>query len=175
MTMWNIKYQALTRCWLFSIFFLLAHGVFAQDSGQSSADSGVLVSSPTHTPISDQNNAGNNESNDASSPSTPEKNSDSRDTSNSSTDEIVVKATDAAMFQITANLKLPQDQINAIRPIITDNIIKVRKLQQSVEDGTIDSKAMYDQRQQLMREEYQELSHIISSDQLKVWINMQNG
>ena len=40
------------------------------------------------------------------------------------TDEIIVKATNAAMFQITANMKLTQEQIDAIRPIIEENIVK---------------------------------------------------
>ncbi len=90
------------------------------------------------------------------------------------TDEIVVKATDAVMFQITANMKLTQDQINATRPIIADNIVKVRNLQLSLENGTIDGKAMYTQKQQLINDENQELSHIFTSDQMRVWLNIKN-
>ncbi len=93
----------------------------------------------------------------------------------SPTDEIVIKTTDAVMFQITANMKLNQDQINAVRRIITDHIVKVRNLQQSVEDGNIDSRAMYDRKLQLINEEDQELSHILTADQMKVLISLQEN
>ena len=149
---------------LFSIFFLTIPLVHAQDSGQS-ADSGVLVSSPTHTEVPDQDNSdgsngGNNDT-------------ESKAPVHSSTDPIVIKATDAVMFQMIANLKMSQDQIDAVRPIVMDNIVKVRSLQQSVEDGTIDSKAMVEQRKGLTGDEDQQLSHILSADQMKVWLNMQ--
>ena len=89
-------------------------------------------------------------------------------------DEIIVKSTNAVMFQITANMKLTQDQISAIRPVVTNNIVKVRDLQLSLQKGDIDSKAMYDQRAQLNQEENQELSHIFTPDQMKLWTNMQD-
>lgn len=92
----------------------------------------------------------------------------------SATDEIVVKAANAVIFEMTANLKLTQDQINAVQPIVTDNIVKVRNLQQSLEDGTIDSRAMYSQRQQLSDDENQELSSILTPDQMRVWMSMQD-
>ena len=170
----NIKYQTLIQCFLFSVFFLLASWVFAQDSDQSLADSGVLVSSPNHTHVVGQDSTVNNGSNDdGSSQNMRPDSSDSPNTSNPPTDEIVVKATDAVIFQMTANLKLTQDQISAVRPIITDNIVRVRKLQQSLQDGTIDSKAMYDQRLQLTEDEDRQLSHILSADQLKLWVSIQ--
>jgi len=75
---------------------------------------------------------------------------------------------------MTANLKLTQEQIDAIEPIIANNIAKVRNLQQSLEDGTIDSGTMYSQRQQLFNKEGQELSSILSTDQMKAWIIIQN-
>ena len=93
----------------------------------------------------------------------------------SPTDEIVVKATNAVIFQMTANLKLTQDQISAVRPIITDNIVKVRNLQQSLEDGSIDGNTMYTRREQLTNDEYQKLSAILTPDQMKLWVNIQNN
>jgi len=92
----------------------------------------------------------------------------------SPTDDIVVKATNAVIYQMTANLKLTQGQITAVRPIIADNIVKTRVLQQSLEDGNIDGKTMYNQRQQLINEEYRELGSVLTPDQLKLWISIQN-
>jgi hypothetical protein len=90
------------------------------------------------------------------------------------TDEIVVKATDAVIFEMTANLKLTQDQVSAVRPVIADNIAKIRNLQQSLEDGNIDGSAMYAQKEQLINDENQEISSILTPDQMKVWMSMQN-
>jgi len=168
---------------LFCAIFLLIPWVFAQDSDQSSSDSGILVSSPTQTQNSPQDGAGNSESGDSSSLSdqsnsdqgTKGDNSDNPDGSVSSTDPIIVKSTDAVMFQITANMKLSQDEINAVRAIIEDNIVKMRNLQLSLQSGAIDSKTMYSQRQQLTNDENQKLSLIFTPDQMKIWINMQNN
>ena len=91
-----------------------------------------------------------------------------------STDEIITKSTDTMMFQITANMKLTQDQINAVREIVIDNIVKIRKLQLSLEDGTIDGKTMYDKKKQLTQDEDQTLSRIFTPDQMKIWLNIQN-
>jgi len=90
------------------------------------------------------------------------------------TDDIVVKATDAVIFQMTSNLKLTPDQTTAVRPVIAANIVKVRNLQRSLEDGTIAGKTMYSQRKQLIDDENQELSSILTSDQMKVWLSMQD-
>jgi hypothetical protein len=92
----------------------------------------------------------------------------------SPTDDIVVKAANAVIFQMTANLKLTEDQISAARPIIADNIAKVRNLQQSLEDGTIESSAMYSRRQGLINDESQELSSVLTTDQMRIWLSMQN-
>ena len=88
------------------------------------------------------------------------------------TDDIVVKATDAVIFQMKANLNLTQDQITAVQPIIAAYTAKVRNLQQSLEDGDIDGRAMYNQRQQLTNDEYQQLGTILTSNQLKTWIRL---
>jgi len=167
----------LAGCLLFSVFYLLVPRVFAQDSNGSSSDSGVLVSSPTHAQVSDQDNTGNNGGSDApsgSSQNTTENNSNGGGTSNSPTDEIVLKSTNAVMAQITANMKLTQDQISAIQPIILDNIEKVRNLQLSLQKGDIDGKTMYNQRESLTESENQALGRIFNSDQMKVWMNIQS-
>lgn len=153
---------------LFSVFFLLASWVFAQDPDRSSYGPGVLVSSSIHPQVSDQDNSN------VSSQNTTENSSDSGKTSNSSTDEIVIKSTNAIMLQITENMKLTQDQINIIRPIIEDNIVQVRDLQLSLEKGKIDGKTMYSQRQQFNNDEDQKLGRILTADQMKVWMKIQN-
>jgi len=175
--------KQLAGCLLF-VFFLLPCCIFAQDADPSAPDSGVLVSSPTHVQVSGQDSPDNNGSKDRSDRGSnlddsgqqkhQNKDTDSKDASSVSTDEIVIKATDAVMFQMIANLKLTPDQINAARPIVMDNIIKVRDLQQQLEKGDMDSKAMYNQRKKLNEDEDQALSHIFNSDQLKEWVNIQS-
>ena len=78
------------------------------------------------------------------------------------------------MLQITENMRLSQDQINAIRPIIEENVADVRNLQLSLQKGSIDSKAMYNQRERLNYNENQKLSHILTPNQMKTWLNIQN-
>ena len=190
------KFMKLIGCLLFSIFYLLVPWVLAQDSDQSSSDSGVLVSSPIHAQVSEQESAGDNGGSDASydhsninslghhkyrhagedasSQNTTGNNSNSAGTLNSSTDEIIIKSTNAVMSQITANMKLTQDQISAIQVIIADNITKVRNLQLSLGKGSIDAKTMNSQREQFNNDENQKLSQIFTSDQMKVWMNIQN-
>jgi parvulin-like peptidyl-prolyl isomerase len=172
--------RRLAACVLFGASLLVASWVFAQDADQSSG-SGVLVSGGGDTPdLSDQDPSApgrqkhQDSEGDAPSQDNAQTSGGNGDASNSSTDEIVIKATDAVMFQITANMKLTQDQINAIRPIIMDNITKVRDLQLSVQKGNIDSKAMYDQKEQLNAQEDQQLGRILTSDQMKIWTNIQS-
>jgi len=174
---------------LFIAFFLLAPLVFAQHSDQSSSD-GVLVSPPIgqgsdidssgdNGTGGDSNVSGHHKHHPPASSSSDTTNSNSSDTASqntsnvSPTDEIVVKSADAVMFQMKANLKLTQEQISFLEPIITDNIVQARKLQLSLENGTIDGKTMYQQKQQLTQQEYKELGSILSADQLKTWINIQ--
>ena len=78
------------------------------------------------------------------------------------------------MTQITDNMKLTDEQMTAVRSIIEDNIVKTRKLQQSVENGTLDSKTMSNKVLQLTNEENKKLGKILSTDQMKAWINIQN-
>ncbi len=109
--------------------------------------------------------------NGASSQNDTESSSNSGDVSK---DEIVVKSTEAVISQMTANLKLTQDQINAVRPIVEDNIVKVRALQQKLGHGDIDGKTMVNQRTQLTIDEDKALSSILTPDQLKLWVSIQD-
>lgn len=182
---------------LFSISFLLVPWGFAQDSNQSSSDSGVLVSPPIQEEGTNQESTGNNEGSSASGASDQgnldnsgnqsprhadvdngaSSQNDTESSSNSgdvSKDEIVVKSTEAVISQMTANLKLTQDQINAVRPIVEDNIVKVRALQQKLGHGDIDGKTMVNQRTQLTIDEDKALSSILTPDQLKLWVSIQD-
>jgi hypothetical protein len=164
----------LIGCLLFSTFFLLGSWAFAQDSDQSSSDSGVLVSSPAHAQgsdvldTSDQGNLNN-------SGQQKHQHSSGDDNSGASfSNGVVDEATSAVVSELTSSLKLTQDQISAIQPIVADNIAKNRSLQQSLVDGLIDAKTMNVQRQQLTGEENLALNSILTPDQMKVWMNMQN-
>lgn len=161
----------LVRFLLFSVFFLLAPWVFAQNSDQSSSDSGVLVAGANHAAVSDQDSMGNNRSSDVSSQNATGNSNNSGKTSNS--DGIVDKATTAVISEMTVNLKLTQDQISAIGPIVADNIAKMRSFQQDLVDGIIDAKTMNSKKQELMGEENLLLGSILNPDQMKVWTNMQ--
>jgi len=155
----------------FGLFLLLISRGFAQNADQSS--SGVLVSPPINEQVAVQeisDNAGNSE---VSPQKTDEKSSESSKVPSPPADDIVAKSTDAMMSQITANMKLTQDQTGVVRGIIEDYTAKTRSLQLSMQNGTLDAKAMYAQRQQLTKDEAVALSRIFTSDQMKVWINIQ--
>ena len=92
----------------------------------------------------------------------------------SPTDDIIVKSVNAEMFQVKANMKLTDDQLARVQSILTDTTVKVRSLQLSLQNGIIDGKTMYDQRQKLFNDQNDALSRILSPDQMKVWANMQN-
>ncbi len=90
----------------------------------------------------------------------------------SPSDEIVIKAADAVMFQLTANMKLTEDQISAIRPIVVDRIVKERNIYLSLKEGNIDGKTLVTQRLQVINDENRALAAILSPDQMKIWLNM---
>jgi len=180
---------------LWGVLFLSSTWIMAQDADQSSSDSGVLVSSGSQDQGPDQANADKNGNSSLSENagrynSGHHKNKHEEDSGSSATntavnnsagpgaskpaDDIVNKATDAVIFQMTANLKLTQDQITAARPVVANNIAKTRDLQQNLEDGNIDGKTMYSQRQQLIDQEYQQLGSVLTPDQLKLWVSIQN-
>ena len=89
-------------------------------------------------------------------------------------DEIDLKAADFIMSQITANMKLTDDQLSAVRMIVQDNVVQAKKLQLSVENGTMDSKTMSQQTMQLTDVENKKLAKVLTSDQMRAWINIQN-
>jgi len=76
--------------------------------------------------------------------------------------------------KLKAQLSLTDDQVTTITPIIEKYIIKRQELRQSVQDGTLDKGDMHTQFEQLREDENQELSQILSQDQMSQWSNMQN-
>jgi len=148
-------------------------GDSAWASDQPPSDSGVLVSSSARVPEEDDHAAGAPVPPDSDA-SSQKVSVDAGDKLETSTDDIVIKAANAVIFQMAANLKLTPDQTGAVRPVIMDNIVKARKLQQRLKDGAIDGKTMYRQRQELTEGEDRRLLPILTPGQLKAWIDIQN-
>lgn len=78
-----------------------------------------------------------------------------------SADEIVAKMKD--------KLGLTQDQVTAVTPIIEKYGSQREELHQNVEDGTADRDAVRQQMKQLREAETQELSQVLSAQQMGQW------
>jgi len=74
--------------------------------------------------------------------------------------------------KMQSQLNLTQDQVSAITPIIEKYTSKREALKQGVEDGTMERSDMRAQMKQLRVDEKQELSQILSADQLSQWDKM---
>ncbi|MDE2230627.1 MAG: hypothetical protein KGJ95_00985 [Candidatus Omnitrophica bacterium] len=165
--------------------------LFARDSG-SSYGPGVLVSPPVQASGSNQYNPTDDGRGGASDSSyqgdggrprrhQPRQAQNSGDLSQNDQgndsnppDGIVAKATEVTVGGMAANLKLTQDQINSVRPIVAENIGKTRALQQSLQKGDIDAKTMVARRQQLLIEENRQLAAVLSPQQMQAWMNIEN-
>ena len=84
------------------------------------------------------------------------------------------KGTADIMAKLQSQLNLTQDQGTAITPIIEKYISKRKELRVSVQDGSMDKGTMHAQMEQLREDENQELSQVLSQDQMSQWSNMQN-
>ncbi len=82
-----------------------------------------------------------------------------------SADDIVAK--------MQSKLSLTQDQLTAITPIIEKYSSKREELHQSMEDGTADKESIHSQMKQLRENEKQELSKVLTPDQMSQWDSMQ--
>jgi len=76
--------------------------------------------------------------------------------------------------KMQSKLNLTQDQIAAVSPIIEKYTSKREVLRQSMLDGTADKDSMRSQMKQLKEDEKQELSQVLSADQLGQWEQMQS-
>jgi len=75
--------------------------------------------------------------------------------------------------KMQSKLSLTQDQVTAITPIIEKYSSKREELRQSMEDGTADKDSLHTQMKQLKEDEKQELSQVLSADQMSQWEQMQ--
>ena len=77
--------------------------------------------------------------------------------------------------KIQKELNLTQQQIDAVKPIIRENIAKREELRQSVEDQTmiIDRDIIQSKIEQLDQDEDQKLSQILTRDQMNKWVQKQ--
>ena len=80
---------------------------------------------------------------------------------------------DDIVSKMQSKLNLTQDQVAAITPIIEKYSSKREELRQSMEDGTADRDSMRSQMKQLKTDEDQELSQVLSSDQMSQFEQMQ--
>jgi len=69
-------------------------------------------------------------------------------------------------------LNLTPDQVSAVTPIIEKYSSKREELRQSMEDGTADKDSIHSQMKELRVDEAQELSQVLSADQMSQWKQM---
>jgi len=84
------------------------------------------------------------------------------------------KSTADVVAKLQSQLNLTPDQVTSVTPIIEKYISKRKEIQQSLKDGALDKGSMHAQLEQLREDENQELSQILSQDQMSQWSNMQN-
>ncbi len=88
-------------------------------------------------------------------------------------DEHQPPSADEIVSKMQSKLKLTQDQVTAITPIIEKYTSKREELHQSMEDGTSDRDGLRSQMKELRTDETQELSQVLSGDQMNQWKQMQ--
>ena len=71
--------------------------------------------------------------------------------------------------KMQSKLNLTQDQITAVTPIIEKYATKREDIRQSMQDGTADRDSLRSQMKQLKADEKQELSQVLSEEQLNQW------
>ena len=90
-------------------------------------------------------------------------------------DEDLRSRVDYKINKVTKELNLTQVQADALRPIIKDYLMKRSAiLQETATQGIIDHTAVKSTLKRLKDDEHQQLSHVLSEDQLKQWINKEN-
>ena len=76
---------------------------------------------------------------------------------------------DQIVSKMQSKLNLTPDQVAAVAPIIVKYSSKRQELHQSMEDGTADKDSIRSQMKQLKTDEGQELSQVLSADQMSQW------
>ncbi len=88
-------------------------------------------------------------------------------------DEHQPPSADEIVSMMQSKLNLTQDQVSAVTPIVEKYSSQREELRQSMEDGTMDRDSIRSQMKQLKTDEAQELSQVLSADQLSQWEQMQ--
>src|SRR5271154_3149949 len=76
--------------------------------------------------------------------------------------------------KMQSKLNLTQDQVTAVTPIIEKYSSKHQDLRKSMQDATADRDSMHAQMKQLKADEKQELSQVLSTDQMGQFDQMMN-
>ena len=71
--------------------------------------------------------------------------------------------------RMKSDLNLTQDQVTAVTPIIEEYFSKRKELRKNIEDGTVSKDSIPSQLKQLRADENQELSKVLSADQMSQW------
>ena len=82
---------------------------------------------------------------------------------------------DDIVVEMKKELKLTQQQSDAVKPIIKENMAKREELRQSIEDqpAVADTATIQSKIEQLDQDEDQRLSQILTHDQMNKWIQKQ--
>ena len=76
--------------------------------------------------------------------------------------------------KMQSTLNLTQDQVTAVTSIIDKYSVKRKDLRQSMQDGSADKDSIRSQMKQLRVDENQELSKVLSADQMSQWEKMRS-
>ena len=74
--------------------------------------------------------------------------------------------------KMQSKLNLTQDQVTAVTPIVEKYSSKREGIRQSMENGTADKDSIRSQMKQLKEDEGQELSQVLSAEQVSQWKQM---
>ena len=92
-----------------------------------------------------------------------------------SADEHQPPSVDEIVARMKTKLSLTPDQVAAVTPIIEKYLSKGDELRQGMQDGTADRDSLRVQLKHLRLDEGQELSQVLSADQMNRWKSMSKG
>jgi len=75
---------------------------------------------------------------------------------------------DLMITNMTTYLKLTDDEVNKVRPIIENYMTKWQELMNSLKDGTAESSSVYSQMHQLRETATAQLSKVLTPEQMKL-------
>lgn len=82
---------------------------------------------------------------------------------------------DDIIAKMKTQVKLTQQQTDAIKPIIENNIIQRQQLMEDLEkEGVTDKSIIQNTMEQLEKDKNQKLSQVFTKDQMDKWISYQN-